>query len=285
MQDTGRNSNKDSNMDNDMNNNANNNVNEQPPSDDKRLREMYDKLVGYEKTIHEQNPKNGKNRIRCIYIIPLFFLVLLMIVPDSSKIIFLVLWIVSLFAIAVYLIGVEYVDYKLQEKMNEISGSDAQNMSVSPVVQIEDRVQQIAERVEQKFDTMQQKYRGGCRAMKKIFQIYLADLKRISTNVVAIVIIMGLGIIPALYAWFNIMSNWDPYGEEATSQMHIAVYSEDEGMSVGDLKLCMGDSVIKGLKENDAIGWIFTDSSKEALEYVYSGKCYAAFIVPKEFFS
>lgn len=154
MQDTGKNSNKDSNMDNDMNNNANNNVNEQPPFDDKRLREMYDKLVGYEKTIHEQNQKRIKIGLRCIYIIPLFFLVLLMIVPDSSKIIFLVLWIVSLFAIAVYLIGVEYVDYKLQEKMNEISGCDAQ--SVSPVVQIEDRVQEIAERVEQKFDTMQQ---------------------------------------------------------------------------------------------------------------------------------
>lgn len=154
MQDTGRNSNKDSNMDNDMNNNANNNVNKQPLSDDKRLREMYDKLVGYEKTIHEQNQKRIKIGLRCIYIIPLFFLVLLMIVPDSSKIIFLVLWIVSLFAIAVYLIGVEYVDYKLQEKMNEISCCDAQ--SVSPVVQIEDRVQEIAERVEQKFDTMQQ---------------------------------------------------------------------------------------------------------------------------------
>lgn len=154
MQDTGRNSNKDSNMDNDMNNNANNKVNAQPPFDDKRLREMYDKLVGYEKTIHEQNQKRIKIGLRCIYIIPLFFLVLLMIVPDSSKIIFLVLWILSLFAIAVYLIGVEYVDYKLQEKMNEISGCDAQ--SVSPVVQIEDRVQEIAERVEQKFDTMQQ---------------------------------------------------------------------------------------------------------------------------------
>lgn len=154
MQDTGRNSNKNSNMDNDMNNNANNNVNEQPLSDDKRLREMYDKLVGYEKNIHEQNQKRIKIGLRCIYIIPLFFLVLLMIVPDSSKIIFLVLWIVSLFAIAVYLIGVEYVDYKLQEKMNEISGCDAQ--SVSPVVQIEDRVQEIAERVEQRFDTMQQ---------------------------------------------------------------------------------------------------------------------------------
>ena len=154
MQDIGRNSNKDSNMDNGMNNNANNNVNEKPLSDDKRLREMYDKLVGYEKTIHEQNQKRIKIGLRCIYIIPLFFLVLLMIVPDSSKIIFLVLWIVSLFAIAVYLIGVEYVDYKLQEKMNEISGCDAQ--SVSPVVQIEDRVQEIAERVELRFDTKQQ---------------------------------------------------------------------------------------------------------------------------------
>lgn len=161
MQNTDRNSNIDSNMgddmDNDMNNNINTNVNEQPTQfDDKRLREMYDKLVGYEKTIHEQNQKRIKIGLRCIYIIPLFFLVLLMIVPDSSKLIFLLLWIVSLFAIAVYLIGVEYVDYKLQEKMNEISGRDEQNMSVSPVVQIEDRVQEIAERVEQRFDTMQQ---------------------------------------------------------------------------------------------------------------------------------
>ena len=71
-------------------------------------------------------------------------------------------------AIAVYLIGVEYVDYKLQEKMNEISGCDAQ--SVSPVVQIEDRVQEIAERVEQKFDTMQQSTGEDAEAMKKYFK-------------------------------------------------------------------------------------------------------------------
>ena len=160
MQDTGRNSNIDSNMgddmDNDMNNNINTNVNEQPLSDDKRLREMYDKLVGYEKTIHEQNQKRLKIGLRRIYVIPLFFLVLLMIVPDSSKVIFLVLCTVRLFAIAVYLIGADDVVYKLQEKMNEISGRDAQCMSVSPVVQIDDRVQEIAERVEQRFDTMQQ---------------------------------------------------------------------------------------------------------------------------------
>ena len=150
MQDTCKN-NKDIKVNKD---NMSSNVNEQPLSDDKRLREMYDKLVGYEKTIHEQNQRRIKIGLRCIYFIPLFFLVLLMIVPDSSKIIFLVLWIVSLFAIAVYLIGVEYVDYKLQEKLNEISGSDTQ--SVSPVVQMDDMVQEIAERVEQRLDTMHQ---------------------------------------------------------------------------------------------------------------------------------
>ena len=152
MQDTCKN-NKDIKVNKD---NMSNNVNEQPLSDDKRLREMYDKLVGYEKTIHAQNQRRIKIGLRCIYFIPLFFLVLLMIVPDSSKIIFLVLWIVSLFAIAVYLIGVEYVDYKLQEKLNDISGSDTQTQSVSPVVQMDDMVQEKAERVEQRLDMMHQ---------------------------------------------------------------------------------------------------------------------------------
>ena len=48
--------------------------------------------------------------------------------------------------------------------------------------------------------------------MKNIFTIFLTDFKRIKTNVVAVVIILGLIIVPALYAWFNILSNWDPYG-------------------------------------------------------------------------
>lgn len=64
---------------------------------------------------------------------------------------------------------------------------------------------------------------------KRIFRVFLSDVHRMRSNVVAVVIVMGLSIIPALYAWFNIMSNWDVYGEAATSQMHVAVYSEDAG--------------------------------------------------------
>ena len=50
--------------------------------------------------------------------------------------------------------------------------------------------------------------------MKNIIRIFLADMRRLSKNVVAVVVIMGLCIIPSLYAWFNIFSNWDPYGPD-----------------------------------------------------------------------
>lgn len=50
-----------------------------------------------------------------------------------------------------------------------------------------------------------------------IIRIFASDARRIWTNVVALVVILGLAVIPSLYAWFNILSNWDPYGEKATS--------------------------------------------------------------------
>lgn len=119
--------------------------------------------------------------------------------------------------------------------------------------------------------------------MITIFRVFLSDVKRLRSNVVAIVIIMGLSIIPALYAWFNIMSNWDPYGTSAMSQMKVAVCSQDSGVEIGSLSLNVGDEVITGLKENTTIGWVFTASKDEALEGVNSGDYYAALIVPESF--
>ena len=48
--------------------------------------------------------------------------------------------------------------------------------------------------------------------MRNIWRIFRADWQRISASVVAVVVIMGLCLIPCLYAWFNIFSNWDPDG-------------------------------------------------------------------------
>ena len=119
--------------------------------------------------------------------------------------------------------------------------------------------------------------------MKNIWRVYMSDLKRLTTNVVALSIVMGLCIIPSLYAWFNIMSNWDPYGESATSLMKISVYSEDEGIDMSGMQLTIGDMVTESLENNNTIDWTFTDSKSEALELIASGDCYAGIVIPKDF--
>ena len=119
--------------------------------------------------------------------------------------------------------------------------------------------------------------------MKNILTICRNDLRRISSSVVAIVIILGLAAVPCLYAWFNIFSNWDPYGQDATSRIKVAVASEDAGASVLGLKINIGDSVVSALEANDTIGWQFVDTKQDALDLVYSGDCYAALVVPEDF--
>ena len=119
--------------------------------------------------------------------------------------------------------------------------------------------------------------------MKNIFKIFISDVKRIFQNVVAVVVIMGLCVIPCLYAWFNIFSNWDPYGESSTSNLKVAVVSEDEGVTVAGISVNIGSSVVEALQENKVMGWVFTETSDEAVDGVYSGEYYAALVIPDDF--
>ena len=119
--------------------------------------------------------------------------------------------------------------------------------------------------------------------MLNIFRIFISDFKRIKTNVVAVVIVIGLSILPCLYAWFNILSNWSPYGPDATSNIKVAVASDDKGITIDDTEFNMGETVIEGLEANTTIGWVFTDTTEEAVDGVYSGDYYAALIMPEDF--
>ena len=122
------------------------------------------------------------------------------------------------------------------------------------------------------------------RSMRNIHAVAVADWRRLSTNVVAIVVLMGLAILPALYGWFNIMSNWSPYSEDKTSKIKVAVTSEDMGVNVLDLvSLNIGDQVMDNLKKNTVIGWQFTETKDEAVNGVVSGDYYAAIVIPEDF--
>ena len=122
----------------------------------------------------------------------------------------------------------------------------------------------------------------GRLCVKKALAIFKRDIKRLLCNPVALVITIGVCIIPSLYAWYNIVANWDPYGN--TQNIKIAVANNDKGTAndlVGELNA--GDEVIDKLKDNDQLGWTIVDSEKEAKEGVEAGKYYAALVIPSDF--
>lgn len=118
--------------------------------------------------------------------------------------------------------------------------------------------------------------------IKNVWTIYKEDLKRIFTNYAAIIVILALCILPSLYAWFNIKASWDPYGQEATSQIKIGVINNDKGTDFNGKAINIGDQVIEQLKENDLMGWQFVDEAEgeKALE---EGTFYATLTIPENF--
>ncbi|KQL39835.1 hypothetical protein AN960_07575 [Bacillus sp. FJAT-25509] len=116
--------------------------------------------------------------------------------------------------------------------------------------------------------------------MSSIFEIYFRDVKRVVTNWAALMIIIGLIIMPSMYAWFNIKSSWDPYGN--TKGLKIAIVNEDRGATVLNNKINIGNEVIHSLKQNPSLGWRFT-SKKVANEGVKQGKYYASILIPNDF--
>ena len=118
--------------------------------------------------------------------------------------------------------------------------------------------------------------------MKKAFQIFKRDIKRLFHNRAALLIVIGVCILPSLYAWFNIAANMDPYVN--TAGIKIAIANEDTGADSKKLSLNAGNTIVSNLKENDQLGWTFVDR-QEAIEGVKSGEYYAAIIIPKDFSS
>lgn len=118
--------------------------------------------------------------------------------------------------------------------------------------------------------------------MKTVLKIFFKDIKGLSRHLFALIVAIGLCIIPSLYAWFNIYSNWDPYAN--TSSIKIAVVTEDNGYSLsGEESVNMGEKIVEQLHENKSLGWQFPETKEDAIEGVKSGDYYAAIIIGDDF--
>lgn len=116
--------------------------------------------------------------------------------------------------------------------------------------------------------------------MKTIWKIFRRDLKKLFTNSMAIILAVGVAVLPSLYAWFNIYGNWDPYGN--TGNMQVAVVIADTGYTYKDITINVGEEIRKNLAANDLIDWQFV-SKEDALEGIRSGQYYAGIEIAEDF--
>ena len=118
--------------------------------------------------------------------------------------------------------------------------------------------------------------------MRNIWTVFKTDIRTLSKCFFACVVVVAIALLPSLYAWLNIYSNWDPYGN--TGGISIAVASLDEGYTDEDGTYeNKGDDVVADLREATSINWVIVDTEEAAKGGVESGDYYAAVVIDKQF--
>ncbi|WP_026672635.1 YhgE/Pip domain-containing protein [Alkalihalobacterium bogoriense] len=116
--------------------------------------------------------------------------------------------------------------------------------------------------------------------MKNIWSIFKQDLLNIKRVPLVGILLIGLAILPSLYAWFNLGAAWDPYAN--TQGVAVAVVNEDIGAEIDDTYINIGEELIENLSENENLGWTFV-SREVAEKGVRYGDYYASIYINETF--
>lgn len=117
--------------------------------------------------------------------------------------------------------------------------------------------------------------------MRNIWKIFKTDIRTLRKCFFASVVVVAIALLPSLYAWLNIYSNWDPYGN--TGGISIAVASLDRGYTGNGEYVNKGRDVQEDLKTSTSINWVIVDTEQEAVDGVYAGDYYAAVVIDEDF--
>lgn len=118
-------------------------------------KKAFEKYVDYQQDLHIKNQKRIQVGLKVNILLPLVFL-LLCFLTQGSKLVFLLLWIGSLFGISFYLMYVEYTDYKLQEQLKEFVDND----TLEPDNLIGERVDRAEAIINTKMDALDEMIEG-----------------------------------------------------------------------------------------------------------------------------
>ncbi len=238
---------------------------------DHRYERLCGKLIKNAGAIHKKN----KRRVRIGFFLAAltpFFAEGIRAFTNSSREVFLIAFVIGMFAICSYLIGVDFYDSRLRRELEEMSERE---------VGLDPLLGKKGSEVQSGKGTEEDENEAGC--VVRLSDIMRNDFKRLSTNVVALVVLIGLCVVPCLYAWFNILSNHDPYEADATGRLSVAIVNLDAGTKIEGEEVCIGDKIVDALKANDMLGWRFEEDKDAAVSGVKSGRYYAALVIPKGF--
>ncbi len=118
----------------------------------------------------------------------------------------------------------------------------------------------------------------GSKNIGNIVEIMKNDLKSAFSNPIVTLVLIGIIILPSLYALLNIQACWDPYGN--TGNVEFAIANLDNGSSFEGANINVGNELVKDLKNNDKFKWTFV-TEDELRDGVHSGKYYAGIVIPK----
>lgn len=134
-------------------------------------KKAFEKYVDYQQDLHVKNQKRIQTGLKVNILLPLVFLILCFL-TQGSKLVFLLLWIGSLFGISAYLMYVEFMDYKLQEQLKDYLGNDSletdnligENVDRAEAI-VNSKIDAIDEKIEVKKEAGKQKIEAGKQKM------------------------------------------------------------------------------------------------------------------------
>lgn len=118
--------------------------------------------------------------------------------------------------------------------------------------------------------------------MNNMLRLAADDVRRLFSNVVSIIITLGLVVLPSIFTWYNVLACWNVF--DNTDKLTVAVANTDEGYSsnIMPIAINLGDQVVSVLRASDKMNWAFVDE-EEALDGARAGRYYAAVVIPEDF--
>lgn len=113
-------------------------------------------------------------------------------------------------------------------------------------------------------------------------RIVRSDFKSLFANVMSTIIVVGLVVMPSIFAWYNVIACWNVF--DNTGNLTVAVANVDDGYEseLVPLRVNVGERVVSALRANDEIDWTFT-TEEDAVDGARSGRYYAAVVIPEGF--